>query len=851
MADGTILIDTKIDTSGAQKGVDGLEDELNGIGKSSEKATEGLDGLWGQMFQADFFAGIASQALNAVGDALIEFVSGSIEAAADVKAANSQFSQTFKDMEKQATKSLEAISKQTGIAATRMQSSYTSVYAFSKSVGADSAEALDIANRAMLAAADSAAYYDKSIEEATETLQSFLKGNYENDAALGIAATETTRNAKANELYAMSFDKLSEAQKVDVLLAMVEAGNQASGALGQAAREADAWTNVTGEASEALRQLQAVIGDPIMESLTPIIQSITDAIYEMIEVSDSEKLANSMEDVSDSWADAEKQFAKTSKEIEKNALMADYYKGRLDELEKAGVQATGSQKEYANAVAHLNELYPDLNLQINEHTGLLDDDSRAQLDNLEVMKERALYVAMEERRTAALSAQSEAVIAVADAEYELMGIQSERAALESEIYEITGLSASELIKLYNAQMASNSALRYSNEVAPGVASSYAAAGYAASGLTLTQMDLAEQFLVLTGQESRLKTEIQKGNDAISEQDKKLQEWQNTLDIAEKSLGENADGQKKLATAAKDVTDELSKLRQEYDNARESARESIDSQIGYFEELSIESDKSASEIVANWEKQKEAFDNYSENLQKAVDMDLDEALVQQLSDGSEESMQILNALVNSTDTNVTEINEAFERMSESRETVASNMAEIQTEMSSKLDELADTVSESWGDMAGIVHGAISDMQSYIDELTGRTVYVDVVTRNRSAASSSSFTPAHPDIASTYSLEPQIPYLASGAVIPPNAPFMAVLGDQRHGTNIEAPLSTIQEAVDASLDARMGGMMEGFEATVSAINRLIETVESVDIGDTTIGEAANRYIHQMNIVRGGAM
>ena len=41
--------------------------------------------------------------------------------------------------------------------------------------------------------------------------------------------------------------------------------------------------------------------------------------------------------------------------------------------------------------------------------------------------------------------------------------------------------------------------------------------------------------------------------------------------------------------------------------------------------------------------------------------------------------------------------------------------------------------------------------------------------------------------------KIPYLAQGAVIPPNAPFMAVLGDQRHGTNIEAPLDTIKQAV----------------------------------------------------------
>lgn len=40
---------------------------------------------------------------------------------------------------------------------------------------------------------------------------------------------------------------------------------------------------------------------------------------------------------------------------------------------------------------------------------------------------------------------------------------------------------------------------------------------------------------------------------------------------------------------------------------------------------------------------------------------------------------------------------------------------------------------------------------------------------------------------------IPKLASGAVIPPNNPFLAVLGDQRNGYNVEAPVSVIQEAV----------------------------------------------------------
>lgn len=55
-------------------------------------------------------------------------------------------------------------------------------------------------------------------------------------------------------------------------------------------------------------------------------------------------------------------------------------------------------------------------------------------------------------------------------------------------------------------------------------------------------------------------------------------------------------------------------------------------------------------------------------------------------------------------------------------------------------------------------------------------------------------------------PNIPALAQGAVIPPNREFLAVLGDQRSGTNIEAPLSTIEQAVRNVLAERGGGSSE---------------------------------------------
>jgi hypothetical protein len=85
-------------------------------------------------------------------------------------------------------------------------------------------------------------------------------------------------------------------------------------------------------------------------------------------------------------------------------------------------------------------------------------------------------------------------------------------------------------------------------------------------------------------------------------------------------------------------------------------------------------------------------------------------------------------------------------------------------------------------------------------------------------------------------PQIPYLAKGAVIPPRAPFLAVLGEQRNGTSVEAPLATIEEAV-----ARVTGQQS--EQMIAALYALIDIVErkdlNVQIGDDDIGRANARY------------
>ena len=51
--------------------------------------------------------------------------------------------------------------------------------------------------------------------------------------------------------------------------------------------------------------------------------------------------------------------------------------------------------------------------------------------------------------------------------------------------------------------------------------------------------------------------------------------------------------------------------------------------------------------------------------------------------------------------------------------------------------------------------------------------------------------------------RIPELANGAVIQPNHPFLAMLGDQKSGTNIEAPLATIKDALIEAMRENSGG------------------------------------------------
>lgn len=273
---------------------DTAADQTEELGDAFEDATQDTI-QFGDVLKANILGDVITKGLDLLIDKAKEFASGMIDAAAEVRAQASQFEQTFGSLGTVADTKIRAIANETGILDTRMRSAASGIYAFARSSGADSTEALGLMETALMAAADNAAYYDRSLEDATDTLQSFLKGNYANDAALGVSATETTRNAAAMKKFKKEYKDLTEVQKQQTLLQMVVDAQELSGAMGQASREAEGWENVQGNLNEAFRQFQATAGQPFLTNLVPRIQKVTAGLQDLQNNIDWDKIADGVD----------------------------------------------------------------------------------------------------------------------------------------------------------------------------------------------------------------------------------------------------------------------------------------------------------------------------------------------------------------------------------------------------------------------------------------------------------------------------------------------------------------------------------------------------------------------------
>ncbi|HFI0648492.1 TPA: phage tail protein [Streptococcus suis] len=257
------------------------------IGLKNKEANQAIDETTGKARTAgdkikDTFGKVATF-LGTVfaGKAIFDFGKSVVEAAATAKAVQAQFDQVFEGIRDVAENKLNDLAKTIGAVPSRIKPAFNQIASFAKVAGMDASQSLEFTTRATEAAADSAAFYDKSLEETTETLKSYLKGNFNVADNLGILSTETTRNAKATELFGQKYKDLDGIQQQEVLLRMFEDANKVSGAMGQAARESDGFENVMGNLKQTWEDFKVLVGGPLLQPVVAGLQLATKWIQDL------------------------------------------------------------------------------------------------------------------------------------------------------------------------------------------------------------------------------------------------------------------------------------------------------------------------------------------------------------------------------------------------------------------------------------------------------------------------------------------------------------------------------------------------------------------------------------------
>ncbi|WP_271003836.1 hypothetical protein [Listeria seeligeri] len=259
--------------------VDANDDDIKSlIKKLQEAADEGEDfgdSLENSMDKAGAAAGKLAGLIGTVGLAVAAF---SIKAAGTAKAVESQFTQTFGALKKEATASVESMADEFGMVPSRLKAPFAMMTSMFKGLGYDTKTAMKMAEDATRLTADAAAFFDTSYEDANAALSSFIKGNYEGGEAIGLFANETQMAAFAADKLGKDWKTLDEAGKQFVRLNYAQAMQKAAGATGQAAREADGLENVLGNVKQGVTDLAAAFGAPLLD---PFIAAAKKAVSAM------------------------------------------------------------------------------------------------------------------------------------------------------------------------------------------------------------------------------------------------------------------------------------------------------------------------------------------------------------------------------------------------------------------------------------------------------------------------------------------------------------------------------------------------------------------------------------------
>lgn len=266
MADGSVVIDTKLDDSGINKGISGLKTSLGKIGNIASSALKGVTVATGAV--AAGFAGIVTASVQARGE--LEQQIGGTEA-------------VFKEY----AESIQSISKEAysnmGLSANDYMATINKMGALMQGSGLDIQTSLDLSSKAMQRAADIASIMGIDTASAMESIAGAAKGNFTMMDNLGVAMNATTIEAYAmSKGIKTSYAEMENAQKVQLAMEMFL--EKTTYAMGNYAKENETFAGSLSTMKASLQNFLSGAGDisSVIDSVLSFTKITLESINEIV-----------------------------------------------------------------------------------------------------------------------------------------------------------------------------------------------------------------------------------------------------------------------------------------------------------------------------------------------------------------------------------------------------------------------------------------------------------------------------------------------------------------------------------------------------------------------------------------
>lgn len=253
-ADGSVIIDTRMDTSGVQNGVSAIRRSFNGLGSVVKKI------------------GILIGGAFAIGK-LTQFGKECIELGSNLAEVQNVVDVTFTTMSDKVNEFAKNAMTSAGLSETMAKRYVGTFGAMSKSFGFSEAQAYDMSTALTQLTGDVASFYNISQDLAYIKLKSVFTGETETLKDLGVVMTQSALDqyALANG-YGKTTSEMTEQEKVALRLAFVQ--KQLSAASGDFIRTSDSWANQVRVMQLQLQSLKATVGQGLINLFTPVLKVI-------------------------------------------------------------------------------------------------------------------------------------------------------------------------------------------------------------------------------------------------------------------------------------------------------------------------------------------------------------------------------------------------------------------------------------------------------------------------------------------------------------------------------------------------------------------------------------------------